>query len=118
MFCSKRVFKALSSSSRCFFESVTFAIFFTQEIRIVCKRKGLCLLLHLSPPYQPPNHVTLPHPQSRKDHDRNENKPCREGIAWNFVERAINIAQYREGKDDVNPAKDPTCDAPAHHIAC
>ena len=28
------------------------------------------------------------------------------GIVWNFVKRTINITEYRNTKDDVNPAKD------------
>ena len=49
--------------------------------------------------------MTFPHPQSGKDHYRNEDKPSRRGVVWNFLKRTINITEYRDAKDDVNPAK-------------
>ena len=51
------------------------------------------------------NGVAFPHPQSRKDHCRNEDKPSSRGVARKFVKRTINITEYRDAKDDVNPAK-------------
>src|SRR5713226_5746793 len=57
---------------------------------------------------KPSNDMAFPHPQSRKDHYRNEDKPSRSGVVWNLVKRTINITDYRNGKDDVNPAKNPT----------
>src|SRR6266516_930343 len=50
--------------------------------------------------------MAFPHPQSRKDHYRKEDKPSCGGIVWKFVKRTINITEYRNGKDNVNPAKD------------
>src|SRR5438445_12999588 len=52
--------------------------------------------------------MAFPHPQSRKDHYRKEDKPSCGGIVWKFFKRTINITEYRNGKDDVNPAKNRT----------
>ena len=49
--------------------------------------------------------MAFPHPQSRKDHYRKEDIPSWGSIVWKFFKRTINIAEYRNGKDDVNPAK-------------
>src|SRR5438045_2691160 len=54
------------------------------------------------------NDMAFPHPQSRKDHYRNEHKPSRAGVVWNLVKRTINVTDYRNAKDNVNPAKNPT----------
>jgi len=52
--------------------------------------------------------MAFPHPQSRKDHYRNKDKPSSGGVVWNFVKRTINIAEYRNTKDEVNPANNRT----------
>jgi hypothetical protein len=52
--------------------------------------------------------MAFPHPQSRKDHYRNEDKPSSGSIVWNLVKWTIDITEYRNGKDDVNPAKNRT----------
>ena len=57
--------------------------------------------------------MAFPHPQSREDHDRNEDEPGLEGVVGKFVKRTVNIADYRNGKDDVNPAKNRTRDGGA-----
>src|SRR4029077_17662670 len=44
----------------------------------------------------------------RKDHYRNEEKPSRPGVVWNLFKRTINITDYRNGEDDVNPANNRT----------
>ncbi len=54
---------------------------------------------------KPSNDMAFPHPQSRKDHYRKEDKPSCGGVVWNFFKRTINITEYRNAKDDVNPAK-------------
>src|SRR5580704_3918061 len=54
---------------------------------------------------KPSNDMAFPHPQSRKDDGRNEDKPSTEGVVVNLVKRTINITEYRNAKDDVNPAK-------------
>src|SRR5260370_4654793 len=51
------------------------------------------------------NDMAFPHPQSRKDHYRKEDIPSWGGIARKFFKRTINITEYRNAKDDVNPAK-------------
>src|ERR1700730_12543402 len=48
--------------------------------------------------------MPFPHPQSRKDHYRNDDKPNTAGVLRKFFKRAINIAEYRNAEDDVNPA--------------
>src|SRR5437868_1537940 len=60
------------------------------------------------------NDMAFPHPKSRKDHYRNEDIPCSGGVVWNLVKRTINIPDDRNGKDDVNPAKNRTLNALAH----
>jgi hypothetical protein len=49
--------------------------------------------------------MAFPHPQSGKDHDREKDKPSRRSITRKFVERTVNVAEYWNGKDEVNPAK-------------
>jgi hypothetical protein len=51
--------------------------------------------------------MAFPHPQSRKDHYRKEDKPGCGGIVGEFFKRTINITEYRNTQDDVNPAKNP-----------
>ena len=58
--------------------------------------------------------VALPHPQTRKDHYRKEDIPSREGIAWQLFKRTIDIAEYRNTKEDVNPAKNRTLGCTIH----
>lgn len=52
--------------------------------------------------------MAFPHPKPREDHDRNEEKPSRVGVLWNFVKRTVNISDDRNAKDNVNPAKNRT----------
>src|SRR5258706_9853966 len=58
--------------------------------------------------------MAFPHPKSRKEHYRHEDKPSSRRVVWNLFERTINIAEYRNAKDDVNRAKDPTFGALVH----
>ena len=58
--------------------------------------------------------MAFPHPQSRKDHCRKEDKPSCRGIVWKFFKWTINITEYRNGKDDVNPTKNRTLSALVH----
>src|SRR5437660_6245803 len=58
--------------------------------------------------------MAFPHPKSRKDHYRNEDIPGSRCVVWNLVERTIDIANDRNGKDDVNPAKNRTLNTLAH----
>ena len=52
--------------------------------------------------------MALLYPKSRKDEYRNGNKPNNGGIVWKFFKRTINITDYRNAKDEVNPAKNRT----------
>src|SRR6266487_2001484 len=52
--------------------------------------------------------MAFPHPKSRKEHYRNDDKPNTGGVLWNFFKRTINITEYRNATDDVNPAKNRT----------
>src|SRR3954447_23614507 len=60
------------------------------------------------------NHMAFPHPKSRQDHYRNEHIPGSRRVIWNLVKRAIDVADDRSGKDDVNPAKNETLKAWRH----
>src|SRR6267154_2544444 len=61
------------------------------------------------------NDMAFPHPKSRKEHYWHEDKPSGRRVVWNLFERTINIAEYRNAKDDVNRAKDPTFGALVHN---
>jgi hypothetical protein len=52
--------------------------------------------------------MAFPHPQSRNDHYRKKDESSCGGIAWEFVKWTVDIAEYRNAKDDVNPAKNRT----------
>src|SRR5579859_1792180 len=54
------------------------------------------------------NDMAFPHPKPRKGEYRYENKTSSWSVVWNLVKRTINITEYRNGKDDVNPAKNRT----------
>ncbi len=58
--------------------------------------------------------MAFPHPQARKNHYRKKDKPSSGCIVWKFFKRTINVAEYRNGKDDVNPAKNRTLGALVH----
>jgi hypothetical protein len=62
--------------------------------------------------------MAFPHPKSRKENYRDENAPNNRGVLWNFFKRTINITEYRDAEDDVNPAKNGTCDASVHDVCC
>src|SRR5688572_12074046 len=55
---------------------------------------------------QPPDDVTLPHPQSRQNHHRKEDKPDEVSEIRERLERTVDVADDGDGKDDVNPAND------------
>src|SRR6266849_3717698 len=57
--------------------------------------------------------VVVP-PKSRKEHYRNDDKPNTGGVLWNFFKRTITITEYRNAKDDVNPAKNRTFGGISH----
>src|SRR5712671_4973606 len=58
--------------------------------------------------------MAFPHPKSRKEHYGHEDKPSSGRVVWNLFKRTINIAEYRDAKNDVNRAKDPTFAALVH----
>jgi hypothetical protein len=60
--------------------------------------------------------MAFPHPQSRKDKYRKEDKPNSGGVIWHFFKRTINITEYRNAEDEVNPAKNRTFDALVHDV--
>lgn len=60
--------------------------------------------------------MAFPHPKSRKDKYRDEDKPSRDGIVWNFVKRTVDVACYWNRKDDVNPANNRTCCGLVHDV--
>src|SRR5271157_3007405 len=57
---------------------------------------------------KPSKDMAFPHPQSRKQHYGNDDKPNTGGVLWKVFKRIVNIAGYRDAKDEVNPAKDRT----------
>ena len=52
--------------------------------------------------------MAFPHPQSRKDHYRDEDKPSGGGVVGKVFERTINITKYRNAKDEVDPSTNRT----------
>jgi hypothetical protein len=68
------------------------------------------------PGNQSSNDMALPHPQSREDKYGKEDKPSWERVIGNFFERTINITDDRNGKDDVNPAKNRAFGRTSHHL--
>jgi hypothetical protein len=60
--------------------------------------------------------MAFPHPQSCKDHYREKNKPGCGSVVGKFVKRTIDVAEYRNAEDEVNPAKNGTLDALVHRV--
>jgi hypothetical protein len=58
--------------------------------------------------------MAFPHPQSREEKYGKEDKPNSGGVMWNFVKWTVNIPDYRNAKNDVNPAKNRTFDGLVH----
>ena len=58
--------------------------------------------------------MAFPHPQSRKDHHRKEEIASWGSIVWKFFKRTINVTQYRNAEDEVNPAKNRTLGGSIH----
>ena len=52
--------------------------------------------------------MAFPHPQSGKEHYRDDHKPNTVGVLWDFFKRTVNIAEDRNAENDVNPAKNRT----------
>src|SRR5690349_9941724 len=49
--------------------------------------------------------MAFPHPKSRKENDREGDIPNNGCVIWKFFKGTINITDYRNAKDHVNPAK-------------
>ena len=60
--------------------------------------------------------MALPHPKSRKDNYREGHKPDDRGVVRKFLKRTVNITGDRDGKDNVNPAKNRTLGGFLHLI--
>src|SRR6266853_6932388 len=58
--------------------------------------------------------MAFPHPQSREEHHRNDDKPNTGGVLWNVFKRTVDITEYRNAKDHVNPANNRTLDGIFH----
>src|SRR5260221_5820455 len=104
MFCSNRAFNILSIASRCFFERVAFGM--VSSTRRAKVNYGT--LLGRSLRDKSSHRMAFPHPKSRKGKYRNEDKPSSRRVVWDLLKRTINITDYRNGKDDVNPAEKRT----------
>src|SRR5271155_5358121 len=77
----------------------------------------LCPILRLLRPIfskSSSKEVALPHPKSRKDHYREKDEPRRGRVVWKVFKRTINITEYRNAEDDVNPANNRTYNALVH----
>src|SRR5687768_16541639 len=61
-----------------------------------------------------PKGLALPHPQSRQHQHGKEDVPGRCGVLRKVLERTVNVAGDRNGKDDVNPAEDRTFGGAVH----
>ena len=62
--------------------------------------------------------MAFPHPQSGKDNYRDRDEPNDGRVVRKFFKRTVNISDYRNGKDDVNPAKDRTFGGFIHDLIC
>src|SRR5260370_32515995 len=91
--------------------------YFTAWLPSSGSRDSACKLLGRSLRNQPSKDLAFPHPQSRKDHYRKEDKPSCAGIVWKFLKWTINVTDDRNAKDDVNPAKNRTRGG-GFHIVC
>src|SRR5690348_4532053 len=50
------------------------------------------------------NEMAFPHPQSRKHNQRKSDIPNNGSVIWKLFKRTINVTDYRNGEDEVNPA--------------
>jgi hypothetical protein len=60
--------------------------------------------------------MAFPHPEPRKEHYWQEDKPGCGRVIWNDIKRAVNVADYRNAADDVNPANDRTLGSLLHDV--
>src|SRR5258708_27120449 len=59
-------------------------------------------------PKKSSNHMAFPHPQSRKKQNRKKDIANSGGVVWSVRRRIINVTEYRDATDNVNPAIDRT----------
>jgi hypothetical protein len=52
------------------------------------------------------NGITLPHPQTREQNNRKVEIPEKGNVLHGFLRRPINVSNYKQAKDDVNPPED------------
>src|SRR2546423_1701601 len=55
------------------------------------------------------------HPISRKNNYRREDKPSNSGVVWKFSKRTVNVTEYRNRNDKVNPAEYRTFGGVTNH---
>ncbi len=60
--------------------------------------------------------MAFPHPKSRKHNYRKGDKPNNRGVVWKLLKGTINVTDYRNGEDDVNPATNRTFRGVSHSI--
>jgi hypothetical protein len=60
--------------------------------------------------------MAFPHPQSRNDNHRKGDVPNNRGIVWKLLEGAVNVTDYRNAEEDVNPAENRTSGGISHSI--
>ena len=58
--------------------------------------------------------MAFPHPKPREEHDRKEDKSRCGGVIGNDFKRTIDVTDYWNAADDVNPAKDRPFGAIVH----
>jgi len=61
--------------------------------------------------------MTFPHPKSRKDNHGNEDGPNSPSVVWSVRRRIINVTEYWNAENNVNPAKNCTYDGLVHDLA-
>jgi len=76
--------------------------------RRACGRFAASVVLGRSFRNKSSKDMAVPHPKSRKDNYRKEDKPNSGGVVWKFFKRTINVTEYRNAKDNVNPAQSRT----------
>ena len=60
------------------------------------------------------NNMAFPHPQPCEDHARKEDVAGGRSVAGKLFKRAVNVAQYRNAKQDMNPAENRTLSGTRH----
>ncbi len=58
--------------------------------------------------------MAFSHPKPGKDEDRNGYKPNHRRVVWKLFKRTINVTNYRNAEDEVNPANNRAIGAIIH----